>query len=240
MNEHTEGVHGEQLRTESVTVSATNIVSERDFANLDRLQRDKPNANLITLEGMILFPNNKTLSWLNSLDSERKKYIFQSARQNAPEMLKLFQQRKETIKNKHISLLKVRKEEKVRKEKLKQLEMETLTKKIEKNDVLWVKNTDILKNRRDLTESQKIEAVKVQIKFRKKVLKMAPEEKNVLPFSSNNIQFSLNELLTNLKTLILMSPMNVYNDVDSESSAFVIKPKSERDDILKSLRDTVI
>ena len=69
---------------------------------------------------------------------------------------------------------------------------------------------------------------------------MAPEEKNVLPFSSNSIQFSLNELLTNLKTLILMSPMNVYNDVDSESSAFVIKPKSERDDILKSLRDTVI
>ena len=117
LNEHTEGVHGEQLRTESVTVSATNIVSERDFANLDRLQRDKPNANLITLEGMILFPNNNTLSWLNSLDSERKKY-----------MLKLFQQRKETIKNKHISLLKVRKEEKVRKEKLKQLEMETLKK----------------------------------------------------------------------------------------------------------------
>lgn len=48
--------------------------------------------------------------------------------------------------------------------------METLTKKLEKNDVLWVKNTDILKNRRDLTESQKIEAVKVKIKFRKKVL----------------------------------------------------------------------
>jgi hypothetical protein len=50
-----------------------------------------------------------------------------------------------------------------------------LTKQIEKN------------------ESQKIEAVRVQIKFRKKVLKMAPEEKNVLPFSSNSIQFSLNE-----------------------------------------------
>lgn len=68
LNEHTEGVNGEQLRTESVTVSATNIVSERDFANLDRLHRDKPNANLIALEGMILFSNNKTLSWLNSLD----------------------------------------------------------------------------------------------------------------------------------------------------------------------------
>jgi hypothetical protein len=37
-----------------------------------------------------------------------------------------------------------------------------------------------LKNLRDLTESQKIEAVEVQIKFRKKVLKMPPEEENVL------------------------------------------------------------
>jgi hypothetical protein len=37
LNEYTEGVDGEQLRTEFVTVSATNMVSERDFANLDRL-----------------------------------------------------------------------------------------------------------------------------------------------------------------------------------------------------------
>ena len=95
-----------------------------------------------------------------------------------------------------------------------------------------------MKNLRGPTESQKIEDVKVQIQFRKTVLKMAPEENNLLQFSSNNIQFSLNELLTNLKTLLLMSPMNVYND--SESSAFVIKPKSERDDILKTLRDAVI
>jgi hypothetical protein len=49
-----------------MSFSTTNIVSERDFANLDRLRREKPNANTIALEGMILFTNNKTLHWLDN------------------------------------------------------------------------------------------------------------------------------------------------------------------------------
>ncbi|CAG2210291.1 unnamed protein product [Mytilus edulis] len=36
LNEETEGVNGKELRDESTTVKPTNIVSERDFANLDR------------------------------------------------------------------------------------------------------------------------------------------------------------------------------------------------------------
>ena len=59
----------EKLKETSVNVSTTNIVSERDFANLDRLRREKPNANTITLERMILFTNNKTLHWLDNLDA---------------------------------------------------------------------------------------------------------------------------------------------------------------------------
>ncbi|VDI15710.1 Hypothetical predicted protein [Mytilus galloprovincialis] len=38
LNEETEGVNGKELRDESTTVKPTNIVSERDFANLDRLK----------------------------------------------------------------------------------------------------------------------------------------------------------------------------------------------------------
>ncbi|CAC5398309.1 unnamed protein product [Mytilus coruscus] len=43
LNEETEGVNGKELRDESMTVKPiTNIVSERDFANLDRLKRKNP------------------------------------------------------------------------------------------------------------------------------------------------------------------------------------------------------
>ena len=60
------------MRIESKTVATTNIVSERDFTNLDRLRIEKTNANTISLEGIILFSNNKTLQWLTEMKSEKK------------------------------------------------------------------------------------------------------------------------------------------------------------------------
>ena len=48
-----------RLEREAATVANTNAVSERDFAQLDRLLRQKPRAHTVALEGMILFANNK-------------------------------------------------------------------------------------------------------------------------------------------------------------------------------------
>ena len=44
-----------ELRKESATVPKTNNASERVFAMLDRQKRDKPNATLVAIEGMVLF-----------------------------------------------------------------------------------------------------------------------------------------------------------------------------------------
>ena len=71
LTENTQCV-SKNLRIESKPVATTNIVSERDFTNLDRLRREKPNANTIALEGIILFSNNKTLQWLTETKSEKK------------------------------------------------------------------------------------------------------------------------------------------------------------------------
>ena len=54
----------ETLIEETKSVPKTNTVSERDFAQLDRLLREKPNASILSLEAMILFSNNKTAKWL--------------------------------------------------------------------------------------------------------------------------------------------------------------------------------
>ncbi|CAG2205626.1 unnamed protein product [Mytilus edulis] len=91
-NENTEGVN-KDLRVESTTVATTNIVSERDFANLDRLRREKPNANTIALEGIILFSNNKTLRWLDDMNVEKKAEVFKIAREKTPEIIKQFRKR---------------------------------------------------------------------------------------------------------------------------------------------------
>ena len=49
-----------------------NTVSERDFAKLDRLLREKPHASTQALKAHILFTNNKTTAWFASKMQEQK------------------------------------------------------------------------------------------------------------------------------------------------------------------------
>ena len=246
LNENTDGGDGPQLRKESKTVHPTNIISERDFANFDRLKREKPNANIVALEGLILFSNNKTVNWLNEMECEKKTEIIKIARENAPSILQQFKIRKEQIKQKHILLLKQRKEEKVKKEKAKQQELEQLTKDIEKIGGLWVSNQDFNKNLQKLNESSKFDAVKTQLKFRKKVLKSRPDDKTLLQFSVNGIPFTFDELISNLHVLISSSNVNDHElqqfSIDSNFSIkanFVIKSKSEREALMLKQRELV-
>ena len=51
-------------REECVSVKKTNTISERDFAKLDRLLREKPHATTMSLEAHILFSNNETIKRL--------------------------------------------------------------------------------------------------------------------------------------------------------------------------------
>ena len=76
------GVHSnlsEEARAQTSSVPTTNRVSEKDFALLDPLVREKPNAALIALEGVILFANNKTMQWLNEKDAEEKQRLLEAA-----------------------------------------------------------------------------------------------------------------------------------------------------------------
>ena len=54
----------QERKSETASVQKTNTVSERDFAQLDWLLREKPNCTTMSLEAMIMFSNNKTLNTL--------------------------------------------------------------------------------------------------------------------------------------------------------------------------------
>jgi len=47
-----------QRTVETLSVSKSNVVSERDFAKLDRLLCEKPNSTTLSLKAMICFPEN--------------------------------------------------------------------------------------------------------------------------------------------------------------------------------------
>ena len=53
----------QQLLKETVSVSTTNSIAERNFGMLDRFIREKPNANMITYESIIMNRTNKTPEW---------------------------------------------------------------------------------------------------------------------------------------------------------------------------------
>ncbi|CAG2253618.1 unnamed protein product [Mytilus edulis] len=175
----------ENLKNISRNVSTTKIISERDFAHLDRLTREKPNANTIAVEGMILFTNNKTLQWLYSLNPDKKTEVFKIARGNAPKMIKNYRKQKIVIEENHIKILNKRKEENLRLQQNKMDELNKIRADIEKIGGEWKCQKEIDDNLNNIAKSKKIEAVKAQIKFQRLILK----EKKTLTKQYSNFQF---------------------------------------------------
>jgi len=164
------GVYCNPSTNETKSVSKTNVVSTRDFGMLDRLLREKPNATMLSLEAMVMFPSNKTMKWLNSKSPEEAQYLLQSARKMAPEFKRLFKQRKQAILEERIRALH-EKQHALEVACLKQLRIkENLT-----NDIiqygLWQSKEDIAEGvAKERSKSAKLKGLKVQFNFRKRVL----------------------------------------------------------------------
>lgn len=61
---------------ETKSVPKANLNPERDFAVLDRLMSQKPNATYIALESLLLYSHNKTSAWLQlKSPDEREKLL---------------------------------------------------------------------------------------------------------------------------------------------------------------------
>ena len=64
------------LIQESESTPNENVFTESNFGCLDRLMREKPNANEITLESIIMCKSNKTCQWRDGLiETEREKWM---------------------------------------------------------------------------------------------------------------------------------------------------------------------
>ena len=93
------------LAEQTKSVPKTNTVSERDFGSLDFLLRMKPAASTLCYESVILWTNNKTSEWLNSLEPEEKVQVLDHARKRAPEIKKNFRRGKITLKKQKLEKL---------------------------------------------------------------------------------------------------------------------------------------
>ncbi len=200
------GVHynvtDEAIIDETRSVPTTNVSPERDFAVLDRLLREKPNAHYIALEAMILFAHNKTSSWMNKMSLDERSKLIEAARTLAPSFKSKFKARREELLTKREKDIEKREQDIARK-KLKELrQKEKLTKEIGVYG-LWSSREEVEDGIEVITkQAKKKEVLKLQISFRQKVLGQLHHNKNLFKFSCNRKQYSVNQLKENLFQLI--------------------------------------
>ena len=187
-----------KLKEEISSVPTTNVAPERDFAVLDRLLHQKPNATSVALEAMILFSHNKTASWLDKQSSKNKEELLQVARTLAPTIKKKYVERKKEIEKRCEENLTKRQEEIARLQRKKSLEKEKLTREI-KSVGLWTKQSEVNKALECIhTKTAKVKALKLQLNFRQKVLGQTHSDKCLFKFSHNGKQYSVEQLKSNL------------------------------------------
>ena len=202
----------------------TNVAPERDFAVLDRLLHEKPNAMSIALEAMILFSHNKTASWVEKQSSKSKEHLFQVARTLAPTMKKRFVDRKKAIEKKCEEDLVKRQEETARVQHKKLLQKQKLTQEI-KSIGLWTNQTEVNSALGNLhTKTAKTKALKLQFNFRQKVLGQTHSDKSLLKFSHNGKQYTVEQLRKNLCKLL--------KDQESHSTTCDVTPVVTVEEIL--------
>ena len=88
----------EDMKARYANVPATNVIGERDFALLDLMVRQRPNAQTITLEALTMWTNNGTVKWLDGLETDTKNRYMDAACRHAGTAVKHYKERITSIK----------------------------------------------------------------------------------------------------------------------------------------------
>ena len=191
------------LIQETASVPTTNVAPERDFAILDRVLREKPNASVIALESLILFAHNKTSKWLDELGMDEREKIFKAARSLVPSFKEKFKKRQLEIQRRNEERLQSKQEAIKLKAARELTEKEKLTEEISKIGGLWMSKSDTVTGLANVKKkAEKVKLLKLQIKFRRKVLCQTYSDLSVFKFSQNGKQLSVDQLEANLYKLL--------------------------------------
>ena len=191
-----------QIALEVASVPTTNVAPERDFAVLDRLLSQKPNASYIALESLLLYSQNQTSQWLLSKSEKEKERLLSAARTLTSVNKANFKKRREEIVLKRLKAQKEREKDRQKKHERLVKEKEELTVKLAQFG-LWTTVAEVERGLHSLdSKKKKQEALKVQISFRRKVLGQNHEDKNVFYFSHNRKPLTETDLKLNLLKLL--------------------------------------
>ena len=214
------------------SVPTTNVSPERDFAVLDRLLREKPNATMVALESMMIYRTNKTALWLQGKNPKDTHKLLKAAQARVPQVKEMDKSRRELIKTRQKEAFLRKQKEVARKEKKRLNEKAKLIDEVEKvHGGLWKCSTEIedglkaIKNKTD-----KVKAIKSQINYRHRVLCQTHDNRSLFKFSSNRKALSIEQLKNNLHELV-----SSFNHSDSIENPHTEPQRCDQDPACSSL-----
>lgn len=192
-------------------VPSTNLIGERDFAQLDLLIRKKPSARLTTLETIIMWTNNKTPEWLDSLTPEQRSKYMTAARQCSDEVLAKYMERKKKIKEKKWENLQKSHQKKKELEEKKMKSTAALVNEVVELGGVWTSEEQILDKVRTLERSKTDEQVRrviyTQLCFMQKVLKcQGPKE--LFQLTHQGKPFTKEEMTAHLVNVVIQNNLH--------------------------------
>ena len=214
----------------------TNILSERDFAQMDRKVKQKQNISTIGASGVIMFMNNKTGLWLNEKTQKEQEDLISKVVHLTPERIKAYQEkRKDLLRARQDKMEKKKLDAEVQTQK-KSDEKEKLTKKVEEFGGLWGSSDKVDEQLSCLPAKQHRAAIVSQIDFRKVVLEQVPPDRIIgqkgRTVDGKRVEFSVGELTTNLKTFIEFQAKTVLSQVE-------VRPREERREKLEEAKKEI-
>ena len=223
------GIHDQpspQKKEYTQHVPKTNVISERDFAQLDRLLREKPNIATVALEGIILFSNNQTRNWLEKKSAKEKAKIIEAARKLAPKHRQKYKERCQAIWEHQRAQLLLKQQKVAEKRRKEQQEKEKLSCRI--GDIgFWTTPEQLHAGlARCKSAAEKLSVLKTQLLFRRKVLNQVHPNKIVFQWSSKGHLFTWVEKSTHLleliadgaaTTILIPAPSNVVSSAPASA-----------------------
>ena len=197
----------DQTRKRTQAVPKHNKFAESAFGFLDNLMKTKPNLSTLSAESYICFTYNKTSEWLETKSYYEQNKLFAESRADASRLKQQFKIRHEAILTERTLQVQKKIQEEEQREKKRIKQMEEYTSQIIHYG-LWQNQQEVTKHLEELdNKSEKIEALKSQLRFRQKVFKQNPSQKHLFNFTkktdtSKRIALTVEELRINLNTLI--------------------------------------
>ncbi|XP_071144359.1 uncharacterized protein [Mytilus edulis] len=195
-------------REQFSSVLPHNKLPERVFGQLDWLLRHRPNASKIANEAHIMYNMNRTANWLQQKDDEKVEELISWSKKNLKSMKETEKLRIQELDSK-LRQISIDKENRTKALAAKSKERkESLTQEIVKLGFWDKKGVVNAKLKKLKTQTAKRNALKTQINFRNYVLEQKADIKYFRVTKYQRQTVTINQLKTNLLTLISMTTNN--------------------------------